>query len=279
MKKLLVLSLVVLLVISTLGLAKANEKEHQSNGQPFQEIWDYLGDPEQWIESFFDVFVQIPDYEEDMETLNARIDELGARLDACGCGTDPEICDGIDNDGDGEIDEGFNVMMPCDGPDIDLCASGVTVCSIDGLGVECIDDIPNFIELCDGFDNDCNPATDDGIDEPWLETPCDGIDSDLCEEGTYTCDSGSQTCTDNTGSDTDICNGLDDDCDPSSADGSEDPSLGTSCDTGMPGVCAAGTTHCTAGSLQCQQDQYPSPEICNGLDDDCDGDVDEGLQC
>jgi hypothetical protein len=44
-------------------------------------------------------------------------------------------------------------------------------------------------------------------------------------------------------------------------------------------VCAPGTIQCTNGTLVCQQNQQASSEICNGLDDDCDGTVDEGAPC
>jgi hypothetical protein len=34
---------------------------------------------------------------------------------------------------------------------------------------------------------------------------------------------------------------------------------------------------CIAGSLQCQQDQSASPEVCDDLDNDCDGVTDDGV--
>ena len=53
------------------------------------------------------------------------------------------------------------------------------------------------------------------------------------------------------------------------------------CDTGQPGICAAGTTACVGGTLSCVQDNPGEPlEICgNGLDDDCDGQDDNGCTC
>ena len=56
-----------------------------------------------------------------------------------------------------------------------------------------------------------------------------------------------------------------------------DPRVGQSCTTGQLGVCAAGTLRCTDGRLTCERNVAPSPEICNGLDDDCDGQTDEGF--
>ncbi len=67
-----------------------------------------------------------------------------------------------------------------------------------------------------------------------------------------------------------VCNGLDDDKDGVVDDDLTD--LG-SCDTGLKGVCALGQFACTQGVRSCVA---PSPgvETCNGIDDDCDGVVD-----
>jgi len=55
---------------------------------------------------------------------------------------------------------------------------------------------------------------------------------------------------------------------------------GQPCDTGKPGICAAGLTQCAAGGTTCQELNPPAPtETCNGLDDNCDGQVDEGNPC
>ncbi|MDP3277432.1 MAG: choice-of-anchor Q domain-containing protein [Deltaproteobacteria bacterium] len=45
------------------------------------------------------------------------------------------------------------------------------------------------------------------------------------------------------------------------------------------GRCQVGTQLCESGTLSstCLNQVLPSPEVCNGLDDDCDGSVDEGL--
>jgi hypothetical protein len=54
---------------------------------------------------------------------------------------------------------------------------------------------------------------------------------------------------------------------------------GVACTTGKPGICAAGVTQCAAGGTTCQELSPPGPEVCNGLDDNCDGQVDEGNPC
>jgi alpha-tubulin suppressor-like RCC1 family protein len=64
------------------------------------------------------------------------------------------------------------------------------------------------------------------------------------------------------------CNGIDDD-----GDGLTDEDyVSVSCNTGLHGLCAAGTTSCNAGSVVCNQTNSPTTEIaCNNIDDDCDG--------
>ena len=53
---------------------------------------------------------------------------------------------------------------------------------------------------------------------------------------------------------------------------------GVACDTGLLGKCGRGVFKCRAdGSTYCAQTEFPSAEICNGIDDDCNGLVDDGL--
>jgi hypothetical protein len=54
------------------------------------------------------------------------------------------------------------------------------------------------------------------------------------------------------------------------------PGAGTKCDTGKKGVCALGANSCEGGKLVCKQAVAPGAKTCNGLDNDCDGVLDDG---
>jgi hypothetical protein len=51
---------------------------------------------------------------------------------------------------------------------------------------------------------------------------------------------------------------------------------GQACVTALPGVCAAGVIVCADGRASCAQTVQPSPEVRDGLDNDCDGRIDDG---
>lgn len=109
---------------------------------------------------------------------------------------DVEVCDGGDNDCDGEIDEGSNACggacpiagtpgAPCDGSDADQCQDDATVCaSLNGLA--CTSGADN-IETADGTDQDCDGVIDEGTSifdddlDGWTESfgDCNDADRDV----------------------------------------------------------------------------------------------------
>ena len=188
-----------------------------------------------------------------------------------------ELCNGEDDDCNPETPDGAHERWlgdDCDGPDADLCAEGVLACR---LGAPlCTDDTADNPELCDGRDNDCNPDTEDGVAEPWFGRACDGDDADLCREGALGCVGGEAACSDLTRDNREICNGEDDDCNPDTEDGADEPWLGDACDGDDADLCLEGEQLCVDGQQACSDQTRDNIEICNGEDDDCDERVDNG---
>ena len=69
---------------------------------------------------------------------------------------------------------------------------------------------------------------------------------------------------------TETCDGADNDCDDQVDD--SPAGVGVACDSGFSGVCAAGILACDGGSPVCNPTQAPSAELCDTIDNDCDGD-------
>ncbi|MGB2985064.1 MAG: MopE-related protein [Phycisphaerae bacterium] len=195
------------------------------------------------------------------------LDALNLEPGSCG----PEQCNGLDDDCDGSVDEGNpGGGVTCATGLPGVCAMGTTEC-VSGA-IVCKQNNQPAAELCNGLDDDCDGSVDEG--NPGGGVTCNTGLPGVCAMGTTECVSGAIVCKQNSPPAAELCNGLDDDCDGSVDDGN--PGGGVTCNTGLQGVCAIGTTQCQGGAIVCIQNNQPTAESCNNLDDDCDGSADEG---
>jgi hypothetical protein len=215
----------------------------------------------------------------------------------------PELCDGLDNDCDGAVDEDFFWYPDTDNDGWGANVPEVLSCtpvagSVQQTG-DCDDTnaaiFPGASDLCaeaDGIDNDCNGQADDQEGAFWfVDADGDGWGNDLDIVQACTapvgyvaaagdCDDANPTVNPAA---TEACDGLDNDCDGSTdedftwysdADGDGFGLVGAeaviSC-TQPPGT-AAQTGDCD----DARSTVFPgAPELCDGLDNDCDGLADE----
>ena len=185
-----------------------------------------------------------------------------------------ELCNGIDDDCDGTVDEDFDDDGDGTGDCHDDDGDGATE-----LGGDCDDTDPDVgpgsEEICNGVDDDCDGAVDEGFDDDGDGTPdCGDDDGDGYTELEGDCD-------DTTAGISPIvpenCNGYDDNCDGVVDEGFD----------GLAGAPPDGTSDCldddgdgyTEVEGDCD-DTHPwvhpaAEEHCeDDVDNDCDGAVD-----
>ena len=234
-----------------------------------------------------------------------------------------EIGDNIDNDCDGDIDEGVVCFEtnaePC-GSNIGQCMKGWRTCE-DGLWSECFEDIVGSLDVCDGVDNDC----DGNIDEDFnLATDLEncGACGNVCVLANAVNDCVAGECVisqcysgysnldedDSTGCEyacfqtlegEELCDLIDNDC-----DGEVDEETDVSTDTSNCGACgqvcnflhAQSTCEggvCVLGECDdnywnvnndpsdgCEYEcEFLGEDVCDNIDNDCNGDIDETCDC
>src|SRR3989344_466993 len=125
-------------------------------------------------------------------------------------------------------------------------------------------------EECNDIDDDCDGIVDE------IEESCGDNDIGACQLGTKTCKNGKWgSCKGVIYPEIEVCDGKDNDC-----NGKTDENLIESCGANK-GVCISGTMACSNGKWSECSGNYvgPKEEECNGVDDNCDGKIDEKIEC
>ena len=222
-----------------------------------------------------------------------------------------EICNNKDDDCDGQVDESLTQSCyPCSGSaGVGLCANGTQTCSAGNWG-SCVGYTCPTSETCNNKDDDCDGQVDEGLVKSCYTGTAGTSGVGECKSGTSTCGGGVWgSCLGEVTPKGESCDGKDNDCDgvvddkavsTTTCSFNRDCALrgaGYICHSGtgkcyLPlnkgcytcggtagtGICKEGITYCISGTYgSCQGQVCPTTESCNNKDDDCDGNIDDGV--
>ena len=194
--------------------------------------------------------------------------------ESCDCAADDVTCDGVDDDCDGNTDEDYASTSTTCGTG--ACAStGAQSCVAGAVVDSCQAGTPSASDTtCDGVDDDCNGSVDDG----YVSTPTSCGIGDCLRAGSTSCAGGAivDSCVPGAPAANDAsCDGQDNNCNGLIDEDFSDPTV-TTCGVG---ACAStGSNICMNGSIvnSCTPGTpAPVDAQCNGIDDNCNGQVDE----
>lgn len=231
----------------------------------------------------------------------------GGGYTACSNSPQAETCDGLDNDCDGIVDDGV-ASAPCNPVGAppgavyggnSQCQRGQTQC-INGV-TSCVGGVLPSAELCDGIDNDCDGITDNG--PAGVGDAC-GLSQSPCSAGMTACVGGALVCQGGVGPQPEVCDGIDNNCNgaidelpladaPAAGQAGCWSDAGTTCSHGglswdfpagatcggngtLTQPCDHGSLTCVSGAWTCQMAMGPTAEVCDGVDNNCNGSVDDG---